>query len=123
MKRKRWRIAGINFDHFHMGDLLRYTREHPQAEIVGISDEQPERMEEAIGKLGIARVEVILANGDLIIPKDDGVGAKVRQGVAWSVKYLLLSVSWLIVGLLLILPWGLVGYAGYRVVRRLVKAS
>ena len=55
MKRKRWRIAGINFDHFHMGDLLRYTREHPQAEIVGISDEQPERMEEAISKLGIAR--------------------------------------------------------------------
>ncbi|MBX7209132.1 MAG: Gfo/Idh/MocA family oxidoreductase [Verrucomicrobiaceae bacterium] len=44
---KRWRIAGINFDHFHMGDLLRQTSEHPRAEIVGISDEKPERMVEA----------------------------------------------------------------------------
>jgi len=58
MKRKIWKIAGINFDHFHMGDLLRYTREHPQAEIVGISDETPGRMEEAVTKLGIARNRV-----------------------------------------------------------------
>ncbi|MEO7678840.1 MAG: Gfo/Idh/MocA family oxidoreductase, partial [Verrucomicrobiota bacterium] len=55
MKRKRWRVAGINFDHFHMGDLLRFAHEHPQAEIVGISDEQPARMEEVIRKLGIRR--------------------------------------------------------------------
>ena len=48
MKPKRWRIAGINFDHFHMGDLLRYGAEHPRAEIVGISDEKPERMDEAM---------------------------------------------------------------------------
>ena len=54
MKRKTWRIAGINFDHFHMGDLLRYAAEHPRAEIVGISDEQPERMVEAQRKLGIS---------------------------------------------------------------------
>ncbi|MSU63743.1 MAG: Gfo/Idh/MocA family oxidoreductase [Pedosphaera sp.] len=52
---KRWKIAGINFDHFHMGDLLRYVHEHPRAEIVGISDEQPARMEEAVRKLGIHR--------------------------------------------------------------------
>ena len=52
---KTWKIAGINFDHFHMGDLLRYTHEHPQAEIVGISDEQAPRMEEAVRKLGIPR--------------------------------------------------------------------
>src|SRR3982750_4789862 len=41
------RIAGINFDHFHMGDLLRYVHEHPGAELVGICDEQPARMESA----------------------------------------------------------------------------
>jgi glucose-fructose oxidoreductase len=41
------KIAGINFDHFHMGDLLRYAFDHPTAEIVGISDEQPERMQSA----------------------------------------------------------------------------
>lgn len=50
MKKRTWKIAGINFDHFHMGDLLRYAHEHPKAEIVGISDEKPQRMEEAIRK-------------------------------------------------------------------------
>lgn len=42
-----WRVAGLCFDHFHMGDLLRMVHEHPGAEIVGICDEQPNRMEEA----------------------------------------------------------------------------
>ena len=53
--RKTWRIAGINFDHFHMGDLLRYASEHSQVELVGISDEQPQRMEEALRKLRLPR--------------------------------------------------------------------
>src|SRR3989475_11213127 len=55
MKHQTWKIAGINFDHFHMGDLLRMGIEHRQAEVAGISDEQPGRMEEAIRKLGISR--------------------------------------------------------------------
>ena len=44
---KTWKIAGINFDHMHMGDLLRQVAEHPRAEIVGICDEAPERMRSA----------------------------------------------------------------------------
>lgn len=44
---KPYRIVGINFDHFHMGDLLRQASEHPNAEIVGICDEDPSRMIEA----------------------------------------------------------------------------
>ena len=55
---KKWRIAGINFDHFHMGDLLRMAHEHPQAEIVGISDEQPERMVEATKNFGLNENQV-----------------------------------------------------------------
>jgi len=55
---KRWKIAGINFDHFHMGDLLRMAQEHSQVELVGISDEKPARMEEATRKLGISRERV-----------------------------------------------------------------
>jgi len=43
-----WKIAGINFDHFHMGDNLRFAFEHPACEIVGIADEQPDRMRDAI---------------------------------------------------------------------------
>ena len=50
---KTWRIAGINFDHFHMGDLLRMAHEHPNAEIVGIADEQPARMKSAIDSFGL----------------------------------------------------------------------
>lgn len=52
---KTWRIAGINFEHFHMGDLLKMAHDHPNAEIVGISDEQPERMKSAIANFGIDR--------------------------------------------------------------------
>ena len=43
----RLKIAGINFDHMHMGDNLRMAFEHPGAEIVGICDAQPERMQAA----------------------------------------------------------------------------
>jgi predicted dehydrogenase len=50
---KTWRIAGINFDHFHMGDLLKMAHDHPNAEIVGVADEQPERIENAIASFGI----------------------------------------------------------------------
>ncbi|MCW8129336.1 MAG: Gfo/Idh/MocA family oxidoreductase [Planctomycetota bacterium] len=55
---KTWKIAGINFDHMHMGDLLRMTREHPGAEIVGVSDETPARMQGTVDKLGIAQDRV-----------------------------------------------------------------
>src|SRR5579871_5419450 len=50
---KRYQIVGINFDHMHMGDLLRKVQEHPDAEIAGICDENPQRMQEAIRALGI----------------------------------------------------------------------
>lgn len=50
---KTWRVAGINFDHAHMGDLLREVFEHPNAEIVGICDEDPAAMESARGNFRI----------------------------------------------------------------------
>jgi predicted dehydrogenase len=55
---KSWKIAAVNFDHMHMGDLLRMTHEHPQAEIVGICDEQPARMEGAIANFKLPRERV-----------------------------------------------------------------
>lgn len=55
---KRWRIAGINFDHFHMGDLLRQAFEHPAVELVGIADEQPERMTDATRRFGLGPDQV-----------------------------------------------------------------
>lgn len=47
------RVAGICFEHFHMGDNLRAVVDHPDVELVGISDEKPERMQEAIANFGI----------------------------------------------------------------------
>jgi predicted dehydrogenase len=47
------RVVGINFEHFHMGDLLRMVFNHPDAEIVGICDEQPERMQPAIRNFSV----------------------------------------------------------------------
>src|SRR5438445_1851152 len=52
MKRK-WKIAGVNFDHMHMGDLLRMAHNHPDAEIAGISDEDASRMRAAAENFGI----------------------------------------------------------------------
>jgi glucose-fructose oxidoreductase len=46
-------MVGINFDHMHMGDLLRKCHEHPQVEIAGICDEDPARMQGAIRNFGI----------------------------------------------------------------------
>lgn len=50
----RFKIAGINFDHMHMGDNLRMAFNHPDAEIVGISDEDPARMEAATRNFSIS---------------------------------------------------------------------
>ncbi len=50
---RSWRVAGINFDHFHMGDLLRMVADHPRAEIAGIADDDPSRLAAAARRLGL----------------------------------------------------------------------
>ncbi len=52
------RVAGINFDHFHMGDLLQMAAEHPDIEIVGLCDDQPARMQDAIRRFGVTEDRV-----------------------------------------------------------------
>jgi predicted dehydrogenase len=49
----KYRVVGINFDHMHMGDLLRQVHEHPDAEIIGICDRDPTRMQAAIASFDI----------------------------------------------------------------------
>ncbi|MDB5473053.1 MAG: gfo 3 [Devosia sp.] len=63
---KNWRVAGINFDHMHMGDLLRMVAEHPQAEIVGICDANPARMDAAAANFAL-RPDQIFTDADLCI--------------------------------------------------------
>ncbi len=50
---KKLKVVGLNFDHMHMGDLLRLCHEHPDVEIAGICDANPERMQTAIASLGL----------------------------------------------------------------------
>ncbi|MCX5661371.1 MAG: Gfo/Idh/MocA family oxidoreductase [Planctomycetota bacterium] len=57
---KPWKIVGINFDHMHMGDLLRQVSDHPRARIVGLCDEQPERMKNAIENFKIPASAVFI---------------------------------------------------------------
>ena len=46
-------VLGINFDHMHMGDLLRQVAEHPDAEIAGVFDPDRARMQSAIANFAI----------------------------------------------------------------------
>ncbi len=54
MSSARFRVAGISFEHMHMGDNLRWAASHPTCEIVGICDHHRERMSDAISDLAIA---------------------------------------------------------------------
>ena len=47
------RVVGIDFDHMHMGDLLREVHEHADATIAGICDADPRRMQAAIANFAI----------------------------------------------------------------------
>ena len=51
---KPWRIAGINFSHMHMGDLLRQVTEHTDCELVGICDADPKAMQPTIDALNVS---------------------------------------------------------------------
>lgn len=51
--RPSWRIVGINFAHLHMGDNLRKVFEHPRCEIVGVSHDSPEEMQDSIANFSI----------------------------------------------------------------------
>ncbi len=50
---KKLKVVGLNFDHMHMGDLLRKCHEHPDIEIAGICDEEPARMKAVIDSFAI----------------------------------------------------------------------
>lgn len=66
----RIKVAGINFDHFHMGDLLRMAHESDEVEIVGLCDENPQRMRDAIEKFDVAADNVHTNPEDLFSTTD-----------------------------------------------------
>ncbi|MCO6381798.1 Gfo/Idh/MocA family protein [Oceanicola sp. 502str15] len=52
------KIAGISFDHMHMGDLLRMVHEHPEAEICALYDPDRARMQAAVDAFGVPEERV-----------------------------------------------------------------
>ena len=71
----RWRLAGISFEHFHMGDNLRTAFEHPDVEIVAVCDERPERMADAVRDFGIPDSGVFTDPAECL--------QKARPDIAW----------------------------------------
>ncbi len=47
MTQPKFRVAGISFEHMHMGDNLRMVFDHPRCDIVGICDVHSDRMSAA----------------------------------------------------------------------------
>ena len=81
---RSWRVAGINFDHLHMGDLLREVHDHPHAEIVGICHSDLNRMAAARKALGIPddRVFTDLQEQAVTLHTEAGVARPALTG-AW----------------------------------------
>lgn len=52
--KKRYRVAGISFEHMHMGDNLRMAAEHADCEVVGVCDIDRSRLLNAQQDLGLA---------------------------------------------------------------------
>src|SRR5206468_2481706 len=70
------------------------------------------------GTLARARVDVTIANEEMIVGSDEGLGSKIRDALRTSVTGLLWSLQLVVIGLLLVAPWALLLYAGWRMVRR-----
>lgn len=71
------------------------------------------------GELATARLDVTLSNTDLIVPSDQGLWTRVRQGLSTSFLALSWSLTVVIVGLFFVLPWIVALYIFYRVTLRL----
>src|SRR5690554_3076036 len=49
------RVVGINFDHMHMGDLLRLVVAHPDAELVGVWHHTADKPHDVLDRLKLDR--------------------------------------------------------------------
>jgi Domain of unknown function (DUF4349)/Putative zinc-finger len=75
------------------------------------------------GKYATARIEVTLTSVEDIVAPDAGLWPQVKRGLSYSASVLLTSVTWVVFGLCVVLPWALIGFAGFRVGRRLIRSG
>jgi hypothetical protein len=71
------------------------------------------------GALAVARIDVTLANAELIVPSNEGIGAQLRSGLSASFKAISISLVMITVGLCVILPWALVVFAVWKIVKKM----
>lgn len=55
---QKFRVAGISFEHMHMGDNLQMVVDHPECELVGICDPDSRRMVDAVQAFGLSDAQV-----------------------------------------------------------------
>lgn len=136
------KIAGINFDHFHMGDLLRMAFDHPEAEIVGICDEDLSRLQDAIRNFSLPSDRVFtdyrqclkVTEPDLVIlcPATAGHAAWVEKVAPFKVHILMekpmaasladadaMMLAVQATGKTLAINWPLAWYPAHRTAKRL----
>src|SRR5438477_4539458 len=141
--KQKWKIAGINFDHMHMGDNLRMAFNHPQVEIVAVCDEQPARMARAAENFGIGRERVFSdyreclekTRPDLVIlcPATAHHGEWVEKVAPFGAHILMekpfaaslaeadrMVAAMTGTGRLLAINWPMVWYPGHRTAKRLI---
>jgi len=70
------------------------------------------------GEVARAQFDVTLANADLIVGRDEGLGAAVKSALSTSVRGLLWSLQFIVIGLLMVGPWALMIWAGWKLWRR-----
>jgi predicted dehydrogenase len=58
MNSSPFRVAGISFEHMHMGDNLRMAADHPDCEVVAICDRDAESLREGQRNLQLANQQV-----------------------------------------------------------------
>jgi hypothetical protein len=70
------------------------------------------------GEVARAQFDVTLANADLIVGRDEGLGAAVKSALSTSVRGLLWSLQFIVIGLLIVGPWALLLWGGWRLWKR-----
>jgi hypothetical protein len=70
------------------------------------------------GEVARAQFDVTLANADLIVGRDEGLGAAVKSALSTSVRGLLWSLQFIVIGLLMVLPWVLMIWGGWKLWKR-----
>ena len=49
----RYRVAGVAFDHMHIGDQIKVAQDHPDCEVTGVFDTDKARMDAVCDDLGV----------------------------------------------------------------------